>query len=372
MLSLAVNSYTTPSNYELLDLPTPELSSPTDVLVKVHAASINPGDVNTAAGATRVMMPLTFPFKIGLDMSGTVVRVGEAVTEFAEGDEVFGILPLTRGGTYLVLFTLHCPSFASLGSVAEYALISSTRLVQKPSSLSHTEAASLPCVAVTALQSLKRANAVIEGGLSGKTVFIPAGLGGTGSIAVQLAKRVYGAGKVITTVSTSKIGKMDEFLGAGVVDQVIDYTKEDVLQVVEKGSVDFFYDTAGVSMQFISVMKKGGLVISITTMPSGKEVAKVMPDAPYSILRVLDVLDWVNQWRFWWWGARLEARVETVDTSGVAQVSQLAEGGKVKAVVGRTADLDDLQGIRDACTEIKAGKGGLGKFVVVMSKGQIQ
>ncbi|KIK03792.1 hypothetical protein K443DRAFT_676454 [Laccaria amethystina LaAM-08-1] len=355
MLSLAVNSYTTPSNYELLDLPTPELSSPTDVLVKVHAASINPGDVNTAAGATRVMMPLTFPYKIGLDMSGTVVRVGEAVTEFTEGDEVFGMLPLSRGG-----------------SESEYALISSTRLVQKPPSLSHTEAASLPCVAVTALQSLKRANAVIEGGLSGKTVFIPAGLGGTGSIAVQLAKRVYGAGKVITTVSTSKIGKMDEFLGAGVVDQVIDYTKEDVMQLVEKGSVDFFYDTAGVSMQFISVMKKGGLVISITTMPSGKEVAKVMPDVPYSILRVLDVLDWVNQWRFWWWGARLEARVETVDTSGVAQVSQLAEEGKVKAVVGRTADLDDLQGIRDACTEIKAGKGGLGKFVVVMSKGQIQ
>ena len=92
MLSLAINSYTTPLNYELLDLPTPELSSPTDVLVKVHAASINPGDVKTAAGATRVMMPLTFPYKIGLDLSGTVVRVGEAVTEFAEGDEVVRIL----------------------------------------------------------------------------------------------------------------------------------------------------------------------------------------------------------------------------------------------------------------------------------------
>lgn len=353
MLSLAINSYTTPSNYELLDLSTPELSSPTDVLVKVHAASINPGDVKTAAGATRVMMPLTFPYKLGLDLSGTVVRVGEAVTEFAEGDEVFGMLPLTTRG----------------GSVAEYALISSTRLVKKPPSLSHTEAASLPCVAVTALQSLERANTVIEGGLSGKTVFIPAGLSGTGSIAVQLAKQVYCAGKVITTVSTSKVGKVDEFLGAGVVDQVIDYTKEDVLKLVEKGSVDFFYDTAGASMQYISVMKKGGLTISITTMPSGKEVAKLMPDAPYSILRVLDVLDWVNRWRVWWWGARLEARVETVDTSGVARVSQLVEEGKVKAVVGRTADLNDLQGIKDACAEIKAGKGGLGKFVVVMSEG---
>ena len=110
MLSLAINSYTTPLNYELLDLPTPELSSPTDVLVKVHAASINPGDVKTAAGATRVMMPLTFPYKIGLDLSGTVVRVGEAVTEFAEGNEVFGMLPLTRGGTYLVFFPLRCPN----------------------------------------------------------------------------------------------------------------------------------------------------------------------------------------------------------------------------------------------------------------------
>lgn len=84
-----------------------------------------------------------------------------------------------------------------------------------PSDLSFNEAASLPLAAITAAQALRK----YEGDLAGKTVFIPAGLGGTGAFACQLAKNVLKAGKVITTVSTAKVDKIPEYLGEGVVDQ---------------------------------------------------------------------------------------------------------------------------------------------------------
>lgn len=84
-----------------------------------------------------------------------------------------------------------------------------------PSNLSFNEAASLPLAALTSAQALRK----YEGSLEGKTVFVPAGLGGTGAFACQLAKNVHKAGKVITTVSTAKVDKVAEFLGEGVVDQ---------------------------------------------------------------------------------------------------------------------------------------------------------
>lgn len=84
-----------------------------------------------------------------------------------------------------------------------------------PTNLSFAEAASLPLAAITAVQALRK----YEGDLAGKTVFVPAGLGGTGAFACQLAKNVFKAGKVITTVSTAKVGRVAELLGEGVVDQ---------------------------------------------------------------------------------------------------------------------------------------------------------
>ncbi len=84
------------------------------------------------------------------------------------------------------------------------------------------------------MQAFDSANSAIPGGLSGKTIFIPAGLSGIGSIALQFGKHVYRAAKVITTVSTSKLPKIRQLLGEDTVDQIVYYTKEDVLKKVEK------------------------------------------------------------------------------------------------------------------------------------------
>ena len=121
------------------------------------------------------------------------------------------------------------------GSVSEYALITETLVISKPKNLNFVEAASIPLVALTAVQMFDK----VPGGVDGKTVFVPAGrksfsilvdrnkkltlccleVSGVGSVAAQMAKNAYGAGKVITTVSTTKLSMVDDLLGKGVVDK---------------------------------------------------------------------------------------------------------------------------------------------------------
>ncbi len=232
MRSVAINSYSEPAKFEL-NLPVPSISSPTDVLIRVHAASINPGDLTLASGMTRLMFPVEFTYKVGHDLSGTVVQVGAGVTDVVVGDDVYTNLPVAYAGSHLFLCLARSKSqefirlqstFAKSfpGSASEYALTSSKKLALKPISLSHVEAASLPCVAIITMQAFDSANSAIPGGLLGKTIFVPAGLSGTGSIALQFAKHVYRAAKVITTVSTSKLPKIRQLLGEDTVDQIVD------------------------------------------------------------------------------------------------------------------------------------------------------
>ncbi|SRR6266536_4661009 len=108
-----------------------------------------------------------FPYKIGYDLAGTVVAVGSSVSHFQPGDEVYSRAP----GAYR-------------GSVAEYALSTQPTTALKPPALSFAEAASIPLAAQTALQALDKADKALDGGLKEKTVFVPAGLSGTGSFAV--------------------------------------------------------------------------------------------------------------------------------------------------------------------------------------------
>ncbi|KAG5921286.1 hypothetical protein E4U42_005911 [Claviceps africana] len=191
-------TYSDPSGYQLSSVPRPEVTDPSDVVVRVHASSINPIDVKKASGLMRLLAKDSFPFSIGYDVAGVVTAVGASVTRFKVGDDVFLRLPDSHRGAW-----------------AEFAKCPERFIALKPKSISMEEAAAIPLAAMTALQGLRK----YEGSLSGKTVFVSAGLSGTGSFACQLAKNVFGAGKVITTVSTSKVPKIPELLGEGVVDQ---------------------------------------------------------------------------------------------------------------------------------------------------------
>lgn len=184
---------------EQIDRPAP---APDEVLVRVHAAGLDRGTWHLLTGRPYLMRIMGFGFRRpknrvpGLDVAGTVVDVGSAVTRFAIGDEVFGI---------------------SRGSFAEYAVVREGKLAPKPTNLSFEEAAVVPVSGVTAIQALRDAGRI----QSGQRVLIIGASGGVGSYAVQLAKS-FGA-EVTGVASTSKLDLVRS-LGA---DHVVDYTQED-------------------------------------------------------------------------------------------------------------------------------------------------
>jgi len=348
MLSLTAPRYTSPSNFTLSHLPTPTIFSPTDVLIKIHATSVNPGDLRRAAGQFKAFCSTTFPHKLGTDLSGTVIEVGSAA-DFTPGDQVYGFLADTTG------------------AAAEYVVVPASTLSRRPESVTPTAAAALPVVGLTALQAFDYAERTIPGGLGGKTVFVNAGLSGTGSVAVQLAKNVFGAGRVITTVSTGKVARVAELLGEGTVDVVVDYVRQDVLQEVERASVDFFFDTKRQAMTYVSLVKPGaGFVGSISTFPSGEQIREMYPDTPWALRRVLDFVDWIYRWRIRRWGVGYAFfLLQPKDSADrLARLAKWMEEGKLSPVVGRMVKLNDLQGVIQGCEEVLSGKGGVGKFVI--------
>jgi NADPH:quinone reductase-like Zn-dependent oxidoreductase len=350
MRAIVLSKYVKPAEYNLASVPVPTINKEDEVLIKVHAASVNPVDVKMAAGAMKAMLNATFPYLVGYDLSGTVTSTHPSVTTLKVGDQVFTRVPDTHRGT-----------------LAEYAVSTSAVTAVKPASLSFTTAAAIPLVGLTALQALQKADSLLEGGLKGKTVFVPAGLSGTGSIAVQLAKHVFGAGKVITTLSTKKIPTFTTLIGEGAADQVIDYTKEDVAKAIGKGNVDFFFDTMGAAFSGLSFMKKGGVVLSISSLPFGTELKRDMtPDMPGWLRVVLDKVYGGFQryvsWRYG--GVKYYYMLMHGDREGLENLAKWVEEGKLKIVVGETKKLEDLEGVRKAAGTVFDAKGGVGKFVV--------
>ena len=256
-------------------------------------------------------------------------------------------------------------SLTCIGSASDYAIASQSVIASKHSKLSHTEAASLCIAGITALQVFDRANKMVPGGLKGKTVFVPAGLSGTGSIGLQLAKNVFGASKVITTVSTAKIDKVSTLLGTGVVDQIVDYKTQDPLKEIRRGSVDFMFDTVGGAISYVSLIKpKAGRIITVATLPDGSAVKEAFPETPFYFLYVMDFMDWYYRFRTGRWNVGYEYFTVKVKTEDLDRMSKFVAEGKVKPLVGKVAKLDDLDAVKEGCNEIYKAHGGIGKFVI--------
>ncbi|KAK9090439.1 hypothetical protein Sjap_023616 [Stephania japonica] len=220
------------------------------VLVKVAAAALNPVDFKRRLGkfkATDSPLPL-LPLLIadvtvpGYDVAGVVVKVGSQVKILKVGDEVYGDISEAA---------LDNPKQS--GSLAEYTSVEEKLLALKPKNLDFAQAASLPLAVETAHEGFERA------GLSpGQSVLVLGGAGGVGSLAIQLAKQVFGASKVAATSST---GKLDLLKSLGV-DMAIDYTKENFEDLPEK--FDVVYDAVGQSDRAAKAVKEGGSVVVLT------------------------------------------------------------------------------------------------------------
>lgn len=220
MKAITLRSFGGPESFELRDVPKPAPLAG-QVLVRVHATSVNPLDYQVRRGDYPDLVPL--PAITGHDVSGVVEAVGPGVTAFSPGDEVW-----------------YTPQiFDGQGSYAEYHVAAESIVGKKPASLSHLEAASLTLVGGTAWEAL-----VVRASLRvGETILIHGGAGGVGHVAIQLAKAI--GAKVFTTVRESSA---DFARGLGA-DVVIDYEKEDYVDAVMRATgghgVDVVFDTIG-------------------------------------------------------------------------------------------------------------------------------
>lgn len=245
MKAVSIYSYGGPEVLVYEDAPRPHPDAG-EVLVRVHAAGINPVDWKIREGHLKEMLHHTFPLVLGWDLSGVVEALGSGIIRLKVGDEVFSRPDISRDGAY-----------------AEFIVVKESDLALKPKSIDHIHAAALPLAGLTGWQTLFDA-----GGLSaGQRVLIHAAAGGVGHVAVQLAK--WKGAHVIGTATA----KNHEFLRKLGVDQVIDYNTERFEEAVEP--VDLVLDTIGGDTQERSwkVLKRGGILVSIVSPPKA-EVAK--------------------------------------------------------------------------------------------------
>ncbi|WP_416046863.1 NADP-dependent oxidoreductase [Cupriavidus basilensis] len=217
------------------DVPRPTLKAD-ELLVEVHAAGLNPIDNMIPAGTFKPVLKFELPATLGSDIAGVVVEVGSRVTRFKPGDAVFASL-----------FDL------GRGSIAEFAAVPESVAAPKPAKLDFVQAASVPMVGLTSWQALKeRANV-----RAGQKVFIPAGSGGIGTFAIQLAK--YLGAKVGTTTSTGNVPLVTT-LGA---DEVVDYKKESFERVLRGYDVVLGTLRGDAIEKAIGIVKPGSKVISL-------------------------------------------------------------------------------------------------------------
>ncbi len=246
MKAWAIKNYGKNSKLELLELarPVPEAD---EVLIKIKAASLNPVDFKIKEGGLRRIINYPLPLILGNDCAGTVEATGKDVTGFTAGDEVYCRVDKHK-----------------IGTLAEYVTVRASSVARKPRTLSFEEAASIPLVGLTSWQAL-----LTVGKLSaGKKVFIPAGSGGVGSIAIQIAKHV---GAYVATNTSGRNLQFVQGLGA---DQVIDYTKEDFSQTLR--DFDLVFDTMGGETQrkSLEVLGPGGVIVSIVGPPTPEFAAE--------------------------------------------------------------------------------------------------
>lgn len=221
------------------EMPDPEVRDD-DVLVQIHAASVNPLDLKIRGGSLKLILSYRLPFVLGNDLAGVVVRVGSRVRRFKRGDEVYAR-----------------PDQDRIGAFAEFISIKEDAVASKPKELTMEEAASIPLVGLTAWQALiERANLK-----AGQKVLVHAGSGGVGTFAIQLAKHV--GALVATTTSTANLDWVKR-LGA---DIVIDYRKDDFETLLH--DYDVVLDTLGGETleKSLRVLKPGGKLISLSGPP---------------------------------------------------------------------------------------------------------
>ena len=300
MKAVIINAYGNEDVVKYTDVERPEPKAD-KILVKVHAAGVNPVDWKIRNGAGE-RLGLTLPIRLGGEIAGTVEKIGAEVTGFNVGDAVYGII--------------------SSGAFAEYAIAQIGDLALKPNRLEFESAAAIPLGALTAWQAMFD---VAKLG-SGQRILITGASGGVGSLAVQLAKS---RGAYVIGLASGRNEAFVKGLGA---DEFVDYTKQDFAEVVK--DVDVVFDTVGGDTfeRALHTLKKGGFLVTVVAFPAegtgqelGVQAARAFckPNAQ-ELAEISDLVD----------AGKLKAHVSTVlPLEEVNQAFQLSETGHTRGKI---------------------------------------
>jgi NADPH:quinone reductase-like Zn-dependent oxidoreductase len=239
MKAFIINKYTK-GGLQLADVANPVVGN-NDVLIEVYSAGVNLLDSKIKTGEFKLMLPYKLPMIPGHDVAGIITQVGKNVRKFKVGDQVYSR-----------------PSDYHVGTFAEYIAVNEKDVAFKPKNISMNQAASIPLVALTAWQALvERSNLK-----KGQKVFIQAGSGGVGTIAIQLAKHL---GAVVATTASTKSFELLKNLGA---DILIDYKTNDFEHILKDYDVVVNSQDQKTLEKSLNILKPNGKVISISGPPT--------------------------------------------------------------------------------------------------------
>lgn len=304
-----------------------------DLLVAVKAISVNPVDAKVRAPKDKVE---TEPKILGWDAAGVVVAVGEKVSAYQPGDEVYYAGDITRGGSY-----------------CEYQLVDARIVGRKPKTLSFAEAAALPLTTITAWEALfDRLGVSADGADEGKSVLIVNGAGGVGSVAIQLAKQVAKL-MVIASASRPETVSWCKEMGA---DKTVNHRNDLAMEIKQIGheTVDYilcFNDTDGHWAAMAEVIKPQGMICSIVENREPLDMGVLKSKSAGFV------------WEFMFTRSMYETADMVAQQQLLNRVSKLVDAGRVRTTCREVIETINAENLRGVHERIEAGR-TIGKLVL--------
>ena len=330
MKALVFHRYGGPDAVGFVDLPRPT-PGPDELLVQVRAVGLNPIDNMIPRGTFKAILRFPLPATLGSDVAGVVVEVGSGVTRFKPGDAVFAsVFDMGRG------------------TLAEFAVVPESAAALKPAWLDFAQAASIPMVGLTSWQALKERARVGPG----MKVFIPAGSGGIGTFAIQLAKHL--GAKVGTTTSTGNL-ELVRSLGA---DEVIDYKTQDFENVLRDYDVVLGAVRGDSIEKSLRILKRGSKVVSLVGPPDAAfGRARGMNGLLVFVFRLLSggIIRRARKR-----GAEYSFLFVRPDGGQLAEIGELLQSGRIRPVIDQVFPFEQA---KEALAYLETGR-AKGKVVV--------
>lgn len=330
MKAYTINGYSKEDKLQLVEVTKPVVKE-NEVLVQIHSAGINQLDAKLKSGEFKLLLPYKFPLILGHDVAGIVTKAGSKVSRFKVGDEIF-----TR------------PADFKIGAFAEYIAVNENDVALKPKNISMEQAASIPLVALTVWQAFVEKAKLKKG----QKVFIQAGSGGVGTIAIQLAKHM---GATVATTTSADNFELVKSLGA---DVVIDYKTQDFEKILNAYDLVLNSQDEKTLGKSLRILKSGGKVISISGPPDMDFANEIG-------------LSWLMKTAIFFLSRKIKSQAKKLDVDysflfmqangkQLSEISSLIEAGVIHPVVDKVFPFEQMN---EAMSYVSSGR-AKGKVIV--------